>query len=387
MTLPVFVHGGVTSYCGDALALLSQMPSESVHCCVTSPPYFGLRDYGIDGQIGLEETPAEYVAKIVAIFNEVHRVLRADGTLWLNIGDSYANDGKWGGHSGGKHAKALHDSPIGRNKRYTGLKPKELIGIPWRVALALQADGWYLRSDCIWDKTSAMPESVKDRPSKSHEYIFLLSKSKKYFYDYEAVAEPVAFSSTVRLNQNLVGQRGSFKAHSRSRAMKAVRATRPQRLRAEQLAAEGGLTQSHIDAIRAVGVADAGKNLQLKLGSRANAAETERLFQEAKAVLGGYTREFLLGDTRNMRTVWSMATGRFKGAHFATFPLELPKRCILAGCPADGTVLDPFGGTGTTAKAARDLGRRAILLELNPIYIEFQKTRLNTEQYLMEVAA
>lgn len=174
----------------DSIAGLSQLAPSSVHCCVTSPPYFGLRDYGVAGQIGLERSPAEYVERIVEVFRAVRRVLRDDATLWLNLGDSYANDGKWGGHTGGKHVKALHCSPIGRNKRYTGLKPKDLIGIPWKVAFALQEDGWYLRCDIIWHKPNPMPESVMDRPTKSHEYLFLLSKSPRYFYDYAAIKEP-----------------------------------------------------------------------------------------------------------------------------------------------------------------------------------------------------
>jgi DNA modification methylase len=174
---------------GDCLEMMRGMDAGSIHCCVTSPPYFGLRDYGVDGQIGLEATPEAYVAKMVDVFREVRRVLRYDGTLWLNLGDSYANDGKWGGTTGGKHADGLHGSPIGRLKRETGLKPKNLIGIPWRVAFALQADGWYLRSDIIWNKPNPMPESVRDRPTKSHEYIFLLAKSDSYYYDADATKE------------------------------------------------------------------------------------------------------------------------------------------------------------------------------------------------------
>ena len=160
-----------------------------VQTCVTSPPYFGLRDYGNSGQIGLEPSPDAYVQSLLTVFAEVWRVLKDDGTVWLNLGDSFANDGKWGGHTGGKHVNALHCSPIGRNKRYTGLKPKDLIGIPWRVAFALQAAGWYLRSDIIWSKPNPMPESVTDRPTKAHEYIFLLSKQERYYYDAEAVME------------------------------------------------------------------------------------------------------------------------------------------------------------------------------------------------------
>jgi DNA modification methylase len=177
-------------YNWDALQLAQHIPSNTVNCVVTSPPYFGLRDYGVEGQIGLERTPDEYVQSLVTLFREVRKGLRDDGTLWLNLGDSYANDDKWGGSSGGKHVKALHgNTGVGRGRKSTGLKPKDLIGIPWRVAFALQADGWYLRSDIVWSKPNPMPESVTDRPTKAHEYVFLLSKSPRYHYDADAIRE------------------------------------------------------------------------------------------------------------------------------------------------------------------------------------------------------
>lgn len=198
MNEPVVI-GNATLYLGDCLETLKTLPSESVNCCVTSPPYFGLRSYCADGspekehEIGTEQTPAEYVARLVDVFAEVRRVLREDGTCWINLGDSYANDGKWGGSSGGKHVSALHGSTgIGRNKQSTGLKPKDLIGIPWRVAFALQADGWWLRQDIIWAKKAPMPESVKDRCTKAHEYLFLLTKSARYWWDAEAMKEESA---------------------------------------------------------------------------------------------------------------------------------------------------------------------------------------------------
>jgi DNA modification methylase len=174
---------------GDALAGLRTLADATVQTCVTSPPYFGLRDYGAAGQIGLESTPEAYVGRLVEVFREVRRVLKLDGTLWLNLGDSYANDTKWGGSTGGKHSGALHGHPVGRARRSTGLKSKDLIGVPWRVAFALQADGWYLRQDIIWAKPNPMPESVRDRCTKAHEYVFLLAKSKRYFYDAAAVGE------------------------------------------------------------------------------------------------------------------------------------------------------------------------------------------------------
>jgi DNA modification methylase len=196
---------GVKIHIGDCRDILRTLPDESVHCCVTSPPYFGLRDYGVDGQIGQETTPEEYVSQMVDVFREVRRVLRADGTLWLNLGDSYANDGKWGGSSSGFN---INTGPTGgegnRKKRQTGLKPKDLIGIPWMVAFALRADGWWLRQDIVWHKPSTMPESVTDRCTKSHEYIFLLSKSERYHFDADAIREPASSNGRDRRNKRSV---------------------------------------------------------------------------------------------------------------------------------------------------------------------------------------
>jgi DNA modification methylase len=275
---------------GDARDELQKLETESVNCVVTSPPYFGLRDYGVTGQMGLEETPAEYIAAMVGVFQLVWRVLRDDGVLWLNLGDSYANDGKWGGSTGGKHAKSLHGARgPGRERRRTGLKPKNLMMIPARVALALQADGWYLRKDIIWVKPNPMPESVADRPTSSHEHIFMLTKSERYWYDGDAVRE----------------------------------------------AANGS-------------------------GS----------------------------DSRNLRDVWNIPTRPFSEAHFATFPTEIPERCIKASCPAGGVVLDPFGGAGTTSLVADRFGLDAILIELNPAYAEIARRRIEDDAVLFaEVSA
>lgn len=290
---------------GDCRDILKTMPDASVHCVVTSPPYFGLRDYGVDGQIGLEASPDAFVAEMVAVFREVRRVLRDDGTLWLNLGDSYANDGKWGGSSGGKHVPALHgNSGIGRGKVTTGLKPKDLVGIPWRVAFALQADGWYLRQDIIWHKPNPMPESVTDRCTKAHEYVFLMSKSARYFYDAAAIAEE--------------------------------------------------------------GVIPAGTKAAKGSAERFNTPGVNSRPPEYKIYDG----------MRNARSVWTIATQPFKGAHFATFPPELAERCIKAGCPSGGTVLDPFGGAGTTGLVADRLGRNAILIELNPEYAALAERRI-----------
>lgn len=277
----------------------------SVQCVVTSPPYYGLRDYGTSGQIGLEQTPGEYVAALVQVFRDVRRVLRADGVCWLNLGDSYANDDKWGGQTIGKHVHRLHGEPVGRIKRSTGLKPKDLIGIPWLVAFALQSDGWYLRSDVIWAKPNPMPESVTDRPTKAHEYLFLLTKAARYFYDAHAVAEPAAYQ---------------------------------------------------VDNSRK-------KSGAYSLDSGRNDGGTHRS--------GG----FITGETRNLRSVWNIATQPYSGAHFATMPPELARRCIKAGSKAGDLILDPFNGSGTTGKVALELGRNYIGIELNPDYIDLTHER------------
>lgn len=296
-------------FCGDSLEILKTLPDQSVQTCVTSPPYFGLRDYGVEGQIGLEETPEEYVQKLVEIFKEVRRVLRDDGTLWLNLGDSY-NAARDGGHAGGKKQASLerHKGIQRSGANVPGLKPKDLIGIPWRVAFALQADGWYLRQDIIWHKPNPMPESVTDRCTKAHEYIFLLSKSPTYYYDHETVKEPAVMNRW------------------------------------------GGKKPMNL------------KNSKDKGG-----------------VFGGLTRERdMMPETRNRRSVWTVATKPYKGAHFATFPPDLIEPCILAGAPVGGVVLDPFLGSGTTVAVAIKHGRQYIGIELNPEYIKLAEQRLGT---------
>lgn len=300
---------------GDCIESMRGLPDASVNCCVTSPPYFGLRDYGVEGQIGLEDTPDAFVARLVDVFREVRRVLRDDGTLWLNLGDSYAR-------TGGTDRRVSDTAKVGstRNtltqmsdrtgKAPVGLKDKDLIGIPWRVAFALQADGWYLRQDIIWHKPNPMPESVRDRCTKAHEYVFLLSKGPRYYFDSEAIKEPVAESSVARLSQPTLAQQ--------------VGSTRVP-----------GKTNGNMKAV----------------GN---------------------------GETRNRRSVWTVTTKPFKGAHFATFPPDLIEPCILAGCPPGGTVLDPFGGSGTTAGVAIKHGRNAILCELNPEYAALVNARVDS---------
>lgn len=293
---------------GDALSLLKTAPSNSVQCCVTSPPYWGLRDYGCEGQIGLEATPEEYVANLVAVFREGRRVLRPDGVLWLNLGDSYAGSRAGEQGAGGQMADRSVAAARCRVRAETRvaptLKPKNLVGIPWRVAFALQADGWYLRSDVIWHKPNPMPESVTDRPTRSHEYLFLLTKSARYFYDSEAVKEPA------------VSKHPSGNGFNRP----------------EQISRNGR----------------------------------------------GRKEQWEPTLLRNARSVWTINTKPFKDAHFAVFPPELARRCVLAGSRPGDTVLDPFGGAGTVEVVCREESRSSILLELNPEYIEIARRRVLT---------
>ena len=319
---PYYADDWLTVYLGDCREVMATMEPESVHCVVTSPPYWGLRDYGNAGQLGLEPTPEAYVANMVAVFREVRRVLRADGTVWLNLGDSYAAE-RGGTHqpaetlAGGRHGKTADGERVNRgradsysptrNARGIGLKHKDLVGIPWRVAFALQADGWYLRSDIIWAKPNPMPESVTDRPTKSHEYLFLLSKSARYYFDADAVREEGVNPA------NRMPGRGMTKT-----------------------------THYH--------PSNGGNEGLLALRNRLN--------DEGSAAM-----------SRNIRSVWTIATQPYLGAHFATFPRKLVEPCIKAGCPTLGTVLDPFAGSGTTGMVAQSLSRRAVLIDLNADYL------------------
>jgi DNA modification methylase len=258
---------------GDSRQALAKIPDDTFQCCITSPPYWGLRDYGIHGQIGAENDPEAYIADLVGVFREVRRTLREDGTLWLNIGDSYT--------SGDRRWRAPDKKNAGRAMSYrpptpVGLKPKDLIGVPWRLALALQADGWFLRSDIVWNKPNCQPESVKDRPTRAHEYVFLMSKAESYYYDFEAIREPSANG------------------------------------------------------------------------------------QEAK----------------NRRTVWNINTSGFHGAHFAVFPPELVRVCLLAGSKPGSAVLDPFFGSGTLGLVCREYGRQCVGIELNPQYVKIAMDRI-----------
>jgi site-specific DNA-methyltransferase (cytosine-N4-specific) len=354
---------------GDARKI--PLADESIHCCVTSPPYWGLRDYGVAGQLGLEKTPEEYIAVMVDVFREVWRVLRDDGTLWLNMGDSYATQGgenttpqtgpafvnKLRGkevicrskriprigksQNKGNGSSDLPDAPHrsrwggGNNPAAGLLKPKDLIGTPWTLALAMRADGWYLRCDIIWEKKNPMPESVKDRPTRAHEYIFLMTKSERYYYDADAIAEAVEGT-----------------AHTRGNGVN------PKAMSPVSGWAYGAKSHRAIDHNRPAAHEGAGPKFKIKQNESFSAA------------ING------LVEKRNKRTVWEVNPQPFPEAHFATFPEELIKPCILAGCPAGGWVLDPFIGSGTTALVARNLQCNAVGLELNPAYIEIAKKRL-----------
>lgn len=328
---PFFEHEQFTLHVGDAAAVCETLPAEAMDCIVTSPPYWGLRDYGVDGQLGLETTPEEYVERLVTQLRAARRVLRSDGTLWLNLGDSSAH----GGHGGcgardparwpkqsrndhmpvhakrtrkawGKHAGAEGAHPKRRNTAPT-LKPKDLVGIPWMTAFALRADGWYLRSEIIWAKPNPMPESVTDRPTRSHEHLFLLSRSEHYFYDHKAVQEPAVEKA----------------AGNKARKFRAAHGGNP------------ALNGAH----------------------------------------QGFSVPWA-GETRNMRDVWTIAHERFEGAHFATFPAALVTPCILAGSRRGGAVLDCFSGAATTGVVATALGRKYVGIELKPAYAEMSRDRL-----------
>lgn len=328
---------------GDCRETMRAWAADGVRAqmCVTSPPYFGLRDYGHPGQLGLEQTPEQYVAAMVEVFRRVRDVLADDGTLWLNIGDSYASGGRKTRDSDDKLEQRGMDT---RPADPAGIKPKDLIGIPWMLAFALRADGWFLRQDIIWHKPNPMPESVRDRCTKAHEYIFLLSKSERYFYDHEAIKEPVAASTVARLSQpNLANQAGSDRVPGKTNGnMKAVRS------KANSFKREGSKREQAIPG-QAVGT------------HRPDRAESEYDL-----------------DTRNRRSVWTVATRPYKGAHFATFPPALIEPCILAGSRPGDTVLDPFMGSGTTAAVALQHGRQYLGCELNPAYQPLQDARIAT---------
>lgn len=349
---------------GDCREVLRSLPDDSVHCVVTSPPYWGLRDYGVDGQLGMERTLGEHVETMALVFQEVRRVLRSDGTLWLNYGDSYATsvNGRSAADTkaAGNDDRTFRDKPFstiggiydptpngaggsyeserpgwaadrGRIRAGGTLKPKDLCGIPWRVAFALQEDGWWLRQDIIWAKPNPMPESIKDRCTKAHEYLFMLTKSAQYHYDADAIAEDAIYSGLANQDESGFKYPRSFKG-------------------------------KHKDGYRTSDKQAGHGRRHAGFNDRWDAAEADGL-----------------SGKRNKRSVWNVPTQGYSEAHFATFPPALIEPCIKAGCPVGGTVLDPFGGAGTTGMVADRLGRNAILIELNPEYAAMAERRIKDD--------
>ena len=307
-----------TIYTGDCLEVLKGLPDESVHCCVTSPPYYALRDYGMDEQIGGEATPKEYISRLTDVFTEVRRVLRSDGTLWLNISDTYAGKGNQGDYVDPKNPKGRNGQAVALNQKVEGCKPKDMIGIPWLLAFALRDSGWYLRNDIIWMKENPMPESVKDRCARCYEHIFLFSKSRKYHFDHKAISEPISAATAQRLKRGINGSN--------------------------------------------------------KFGSAIPGQSQQQTINRCREH-GAITDE-MINPLRNKRDVWVINTVPYKGGHYAAYPPKLVETCLLAGCPEDGVVLDPFFGSGTTGMVARRMGRHYIGIELNPDYTELARARI-----------
>lgn len=327
---------------GDALKTLKTLPDQLVQCVVTSPPYWGLRDYGVPGQLGLESNPEEYVTKMVEVFREVRRVLRDDGTLWLNLGDCYATgtkaDRQQSKTPGVGANRPEAQNSVARIGNPPGCKTKDLVGIPWMVAFALRTDGWYLRSDIIWSKPNAMPESVTDRPTKSHEYLFLLTKSAKYYYDADAIKEE---------SKEWKGQAATFQRETG---------------KATELTIPGQRKVSH-------------------RSDRNRDIYPDNIKNDPTKGMPNYPVN-TGNPTRNKRSVWKVPTVNFSGAHFATFPPKLIEPCILAGSKPGCIILDPFSGAGTTGLTTLRHGRRYIGIELNPEYVEMSKRRIQDDMPL-----
>lgn len=342
------------------------MEDNSVDCCVTSPPYWGLRDYGVEGQLGLEKNPEEYINKMVAVFEEVRRVLKPEGTLWLNIGDSYAgNGGAYGSEKSTLQGRQPGDVEFGAAKRFKKkgeLKPKDLVGIPWMLAFALRSAGWYLRQDIIWHKPNPMPESVSDRCTKAHEYIFLLSKSPKYYFDKEAIKEAASNNTHERQSRASIGQK-SIPDEKKN----GIRPRKAQKAPTGWDMGPGNHDKKTGRYDNGVGWNTASKNSPKDDRVRPTRIKNNESFDLAMKQMP---------DTRNKRSVWTVTPHAFKEAHFATFPEKLITPCILAGCPKDGIVFDPFIGAGTTGIVAMSHGRKFIGFELNPEYIKIANKRL-----------
>lgn len=351
-------------YQGDCRAVMRNLIAAGVHvqCIVTSPPYWGLRDYGVAGQLGQEPTLREFLANMVEVFDLCRELLADDGTLWLNMGDSYA--GSWGSQGreySGVAVSALSARQVAASQRKAGgtgkirdegIKEKDLMGQPWRLAFALQDAGWWLRSDIVWNKPNPMPESVRDRPTKAHEYMFLLTRSAQYYYDMDAIREPAAETSLARWGQDVDGQAGSDRVPGKTNG---------------PMKAAGGPRSKRNSFARATKYSE---------GEHGQKAQHRPGREDVH-----YSR------TRNKRSVWTIATQSYSGAHFATFPEGLVEPCVLAGSRPGDIVFDPFMGSGTVASVAQRLGRRWLGAELNPEYIALQAERTRQPGLVLEVAA
>jgi len=326
---------------GNCIDKIKELDDNSIDCVVSSPPYFGLRDYEVDGQFGLEKTYQDYLANTIKVFETFKPKLKDTATIWWNVGDSY---------SSGKRTSTTNQSLRG-DKNYgvtrtpvqNGIKEKDLLMIPNRVAIALQDAGWYIRSEIIWHKPNPMPESVRDRPTSCHEKIWLITKNKKYYYDAESIKEPIQDSSAKRLLQkNILNQKGSSRANGGMKSNGNMKAIWNRKKFEEYMGSSGSSFKGHSGYKKADGT-------------------------------------YMINATRNKRNVWTITTKPFKDAHFATFPKDLIEPCIKAGCPEGGVVLDPFGGSGTTGIVAALNNRNAILIELNQNYIDIANKRIDQE--------
>jgi DNA modification methylase len=331
---------------GDCRDILPTLAAESVHCVVTSPPYWRQRDYGVSGQLGLEKTPEEYVDELTAVFREARRVLRGDGTLWLNVGDKWASGGNGGGGSfmaGRGDAWAHAKGSKGWRSPPNGYKDKDLVGIPWMLAFALRADGWWLRQCNIWAKPNCMPESVADRSTVSHEYVFHLSKSKDYWYDSEAARMPAAPATETRINRAQI-------SYLRDDGVPGQPAHGLHRQRPNRSDKQRGHGRRHQG-----------------FNERWDAMESDQQ----------------MAAGANLRSVWWISPAQYREGHYAVMPDRLAELCIVAGCPEGGTVLDPFGGAGTVGLVADRLGRSAILIEINPAYAAIARERITADAPLL----
>ena len=346
--------------CGDALCELQKLPAEVFDCVVSSPPYFGLRNYCVDGQIGLEATPELYLQRLTDVFIECKRVLKKDGTMWIVIGDSYAGSGRGIGdiNKKGIQQKASYMGEFCKPYHLDGYKSKDLIGIPWALAFALRNGGWYLRQDIIWHKPNPMPESIRDRCTKAHEYVFLFSKSAKYYFDHNAILEPAKYDGRKKMTHE-----GSTKYSANGTGIgiqnvsKGGRERWPNKIRGfVEKEDKTGLREQHH-----------GANIKPRPFGGKNQTGTGR---------NDVGNVWIDKPARNKRSVWTVPTRAFKGAHFATFPPDLIRTCIAAGCPPDGIVLDPFMGAGTTAVVAKELSRNYVGIELNGDYVRMAEERV-----------